>query len=171
MKKVLLVVLVSLVVSAAALAAPNPASATAHCKKLLRTAPGAYPSLSACVTAQTAAAADAASNAAKKCKAERDGDPAAFAAAHGGKSFADFYGTNGNKKNAFGKCVSAKADKEVAAEQTAELNAAKQCKAWRADPAFAAGHGGKSFADFYGTNANKKNAFGKCVSKLTKAQS
>ena len=59
MKKVLLVVLVSLVVSAAALAAPNPASATAHCKKLLRTAPGAYPSLSACVTAQTAAAADA----------------------------------------------------------------------------------------------------------------
>ena len=59
----------------------------------------------------------------------------------------------------------------VATEQTAELNAAKQCKAWRADPAFAAGHGGKSFADFYGTNANKKNAFGKCVSKLTKAQS
>ena len=169
MKKVLLVVLVSLVVSAAALAAPNPASATAHCKNLLRKAPGAYPSLSACVTAQTAVAADAASNAAKKCKAERDGDAAAFAAAHGGKSFADFYGTNGNKKNAFGKCVSAKADKEVAAEQAAELNAAKQCKAWRADPAFAAGHGGKSFADFYGTNANKKNAFGKCVSKLTKA--
>ena len=171
MKKVILVVLVALVVSAAALAAPNPASATAHCKKLLKTAPSAYPSLSACVTAQTAAAADAASNAAKKCKAERDGDSAAFAAAHGGKSFADFYGTNGNKKNAFGKCVSAKADKEVAAEQTAELNAAKQCKAWRADPAFAAGHGGKSFADFYGTNANKKNAFGKCVSKLAKAQS
>jgi len=32
-----------------------------------------------------------------------------FAAAHGGKSFTDFYGTNKNKKNAFGKCVSGKA--------------------------------------------------------------
>jgi hypothetical protein len=41
----------------------------------------------------------------------------------------------------------------------------------RADAAFATNHGGgKSFADFYGTNANKKNAFGKCVSKLAKAK-
>ena len=122
------------------------------------------------MTAQAAVAAKAASNAAQKCKAERDGDAAAFATAHGGKSFADFYGTNANKKNAFGKCVSAKADKTEATEQAAELNAAKQCKAWRADPAFATGHGGKSFGDFYGTNANKKNAFGKCVSKLAKGE-
>jgi hypothetical protein len=39
-------------------------------------------------------------NAAKECDAERDLDEAAFA---------DQYGTNANKKNAFGKCVSKKA--------------------------------------------------------------
>jgi len=39
-------------------------------------------------------------NAAKTCKAEYDADPAAFTAK---------YGTNKNKKNAFGKCVSATA--------------------------------------------------------------
>ena len=43
------------------------------------------------------AAADAIENAAKQCKAERKADPAAFAAK---------YGTNENKRNAFGKCVS-----------------------------------------------------------------
>jgi hypothetical protein len=39
-------------------------------------------------------------NAAKTCKTERDADPAAFT---------ETYGTNKNKKNAFGKCVSATA--------------------------------------------------------------
>ena len=42
-------------------------------------------------------------NAAKECRAERDADPAAFQ---------ETYGTNGNKKNAFGKCVSTKVDEE-----------------------------------------------------------
>ena len=36
-------------------------------------------------------------NAAKTCKAERTADPAAFR---------EKYGTNKNKRNAFGKCVS-----------------------------------------------------------------
>ena len=39
-------------------------------------------------------------NAAKECKAERQADP---------EEFATNYGTNGNKRNAFGKCVSSKA--------------------------------------------------------------
>ena len=46
-------------------------------------------------------------NAAKECRAEEEADSAAFAAT---------YGTNGNKKNAFGKCVSSKVaedDKET----------------------------------------------------------
>jgi hypothetical protein len=109
MKKLMLglVPLAALVVSAAALAAPSPASTKAHCENLLRKAPGAYPSLSACVSAGASVASASSANAAKACKAEQDGDAAAFAAAHGGKSFADTYGTNGNKKNAFGKCVSA----------------------------------------------------------------
>ena len=46
--------------------------------------------------------------------------------------------------------------------QSAEKNAAKACKAERA-------LGVQAFKDNYGTNANKANAFGKCVSKLVKA--
>jgi hypothetical protein len=45
----------------------------------------------------------------------------------------------------------------------AEVNAAKQCKDERkADPA--------AFEQKYGTNKNKSNAFGKCVSQKAKAQ-
>ena len=104
MKKALLILLAPLVVSAAALASPNPASVNAHCANLLRKAPGGYPTMADCVKAQTAVVAQNTASATAKCKAERD--DSAFAAGHGGKSFADFYGTNANKKNAFGKCVS-----------------------------------------------------------------
>jgi|APDOM4702015248_1054824.scaffolds.fasta_scaffold65561_2 hypothetical protein len=59
-------------------------------------------------------------NAATWCKAERTKDPAAFAAA---------YGTNANKKNAFGKCVSAKARQlHKKAETAATANRAATCK-------------------------------------------
>jgi hypothetical protein len=108
-------------------------------------------------------------NAAKECKAERaDAD---FPATHDGKTFQEFYGTGKRGRNAFGKCVSAKAKAKNAeddaadrAEVTAFKNAAKQCQAESVDPGFPAAHDGKSFSDFYGTNANKRNAFGKCVS-------
>ena len=94
-------------------------------------------------------------NAAKACNAERAADLAAFKTK---------YGTNANKANAFGKCVSGKVKKaeeeEVEAEEARE-NAAKKCKAERAANATA-------FNTTYGTNANKSNAFGKCVSKLSK---
>ena len=61
-------------------------------------------------------------NAAKYCKAIRE--------SKGTEQFATLYGTNKNKKNAFGKCVSktasAKADKR---EDAAETNAATaECK-------------------------------------------
>jgi hypothetical protein len=101
-------------------------------------------------------------NAAKQCKAER-ADPN-FAAAHDGKSFDEVY------RN-FGKCVSTKAreqkqaeDQDDAQEVQAFKNAAKECAAERSDPGFPAAHDGKSFDDFYGSNHNKRNAFGKCVS-------
>ena len=48
--------------------------------------------------------------------------------------------------------------------QSAEKNAAKKCKAERESM------GLQRFKDEYGRNANKANAFGKCVSKLAKAQ-
>ena len=41
-------------------------------------------------------------------------------------------------------------------------NAAKKCKAERASM------GEKAFAERYGTNPNKRNAFGKCVAKYSK---
>ena len=94
-------------------------------------------------------------NAAKECKAERQANP---------ELFATTYGTNANKHNAFGKCVSqkAKAKENAADEQDAEeaaefKNAAKECDAERSVDAAA-------FADTYGTNENNRNAFGKCVS-------
>jgi hypothetical protein len=111
-------------------------------------------------------------NAAQQCKAERaDAD---FPAAHEGKTFAQVYGTNKNGKNAYGKCVSGKAHELKVAEdaedrqEVAEFkSAARECAAERSDEGFAAGHDGKTFAEFYGTNANKRNAFGKCVSSKT----
>jgi len=101
-------------------------------------------------------------NAAKKCKSERSLGVDAFKAK---------YGTNANKANAFGKCVSSKSkakaeddDENEANESKAEEAAAKKCKAERS-------LGADAFKAKYGTNANKANAFGKCVSKLSKAKS
>jgi hypothetical protein len=88
-------------------------------------------------------------NAAKKCRDERSADADAFA---------EKYGTNPNGKNAFGKCVSEKAQGQSQDEQEATLNAAKACKAERADDRAA-------FRDKYG---HKRNAFGKCVSAKVK---
>jgi hypothetical protein len=98
-------------------------------------------------------------NASKDCRDERGDTEESIAA------FRDKYGTNANKKNAFGKCVSQKAkaeqedqDQEDAAEAEATKNAAQTCDDERSADA-------KAFADKYGTNHNKKNAFGKCVSQ------
>ena len=99
-------------------------------------------------------------NAAKTCAAERKLGVDAFKAT---------YGKNGNKANAFGKCVSSKSktkaeDENEANESQAEENAAKKCAAERK-------LGVDAFKARYGTNPNKANAFGKCVSKLAKAKS
>ena len=59
-------------------------------------------------------------------------------------------------------------DKAAAPAKTAgttATNPAKICKAERASI------GVGPFADKYGTNPNKRNAFGKCVSKIAKAKS
>ena len=102
-------------------------------------------------------------NAAKKCKAERGTTEQSIAA------FKAKYGTNANKANAFGKCVSALAKKATDDEETtsaAEKNAAKKCKAERGTTSSSI----QAFTDKYGTNKNKANAFGKCVAKLAKEQ-
>jgi hypothetical protein len=48
-------------------------------------------------------------NAARECRSEQEQDEATFRSEHDGKSFTEFYGTNENGRNAFGKCVSQKA--------------------------------------------------------------
>jgi hypothetical protein len=97
-------------------------------------------------------AEDVIKNASQACRAEEEADP---------EGFAETYGTNNNLSNAFGKCVSSKA-KAKAAEAAEEFkNAAKECRAERdGDP--------EGFADTYGTNDNRRNAFGKCVSTKVK---
>jgi hypothetical protein len=93
------------------------------------------------------------------CKAER--------AAMGVELFRATYGTNKNKRNALGKCIS----KHTKAERANQANAAKECDAERADADFAAAHGGKTFDQFYATNKKGTNAYGKCVSSKAKAAS
>src|SRR5829696_6177128 len=65
------------------------------------------------------------------------------------------------------------AREEAEERQDAHANAAKECEAERAmsDEDFGAvpEHGGKTFEQFYGTNENLSNAFGKCVSTKAKA--
>jgi hypothetical protein len=107
--------------------------------------------------------------AARECKAERaDAD---FPASHDGKSFEQVYGSGKHGRNAYGKCVSSKArafkhqeDEADKQDVAAFKNAAKECKSEADDDDFASSHDGKSFEDFYGTNRNHRNAFGKCVS-------
>jgi hypothetical protein len=121
-----------------------------------------------CLGKQQKSAGKVVNNAAQECKAEQ-ADPN-FAAGHNGETFDQFYGTNQNDRNAYGKCVSGKVQSTEAQQEQNLQNAAQQCRAERSDPSFAAGHDGKSFTDFYGTNKNKRNAFGKCVSQKAKAQ-
>jgi hypothetical protein len=88
------------------------------------------------------------------CRAERDANATAFAAK---------YGTGRNGRNAFGRCVSSKARAAAIARQSATNNAARACRAERATL------GATAFANKYGTNANKRNAFGRCVSQRVPA--
>jgi hypothetical protein len=128
----------------------------------------AKPSMQTCKRQHGKSAGNEVDNAAQQCKAEQ-ADPN-FAASHSGMTFDQFYGTNANDRNSFGKCVSGKVQAAQAQQQQNLENAAQACRAERSDPNFAASHRGKSFTDFYGTNHNKKNAFGKCVSGKAKAQ-
>jgi hypothetical protein len=110
---------------------------------------GAHPART-CMRQHMADAQDAIRNASQECRAEREADPAKFAAD---------YGENANGRNAFGKCVSRKVRQDMAEEVQESLNAARACRAERrADPA--------QFAADYGT---RPNAFGKCVSAKARA--
>lgn len=176
MKKITVVMglLAALLVPSAAAADPKPdaadtRAAVSQCRsergatKATREAFKAkYGSMSRCVrqnaAEEAAENATAQRNAAKECKAERE--------AMGAEAFSEKYGTNGNAKNAFGKCVSTKAKAKKAAMDEADEQevadfkaAAKECAAERKSS------GAGNFGEKYGTNRNGRNAFGKCVSQ------
>jgi hypothetical protein len=109
-----------------------------------------------CVSKQANQQTNNQSNAAQTCKSEQAADE---------KAFEDKYGTNANKSNAFGMCVSQHAKQKTEEQEQATVNAAMTCKAERKDL------GTKAFNDKWGTNHNKRNAFGKCVSHYAKQQS
>jgi hypothetical protein len=100
-------------------------------------------------------------NAAETACAAEQADPN-FATTHGGKTFAQFYGRGPNGAGAMARCINSKRQTATNTLVQATENAAKKCAAERKlDPA--------AFKTKYGTNANKSNAFGKCVSTLAHA--
>jgi hypothetical protein len=112
--------------------------------------------------------AEAKTGASQACRTEQGTTEESKAA------FALKYGTNGNGKNAFGKCVSAKArelkqqaDAEDHKDAAARKSAAKQCNDERGTTAASRA----AFTTKYGTGSKGRNAFGKCVSKLAKTLS
>src|SRR5436190_24178471 len=123
MRKALLfaAAVVAIMVSAALADAPAK-SPSAYCKAnpSLIGDGKTYKNFGACVAAQNAKADANNTNAAKACKAER--------ASLGDAAFAAKYGTNKNKKNAFGKCVSKLASAKTSEQQQAEANGAAKCR-------------------------------------------
>ncbi len=103
-----------------------------------------------------ASSSSAQSDAQKQCRAERD--------AVGVQTFRATYGTNKNKKNAFGRCVSHRTSQNSKTEQKSHDNAVSQCQAERQQL------GDQAFNQKYGSNKNGKNAFGKCVSQKAHAR-
>ena len=95
------------------------------------------------------------------CKAEQA--DAGFAAAHEGKTFAQFYGNGKQGTNALNRCVQSKHAAALAADKQAVTNAARKCKAERTSI------GVTAFAAKYAP-ADKANAYGKCVAKLSTAK-
>ena len=87
----------------------------------------------------------------------------ACAAQRTAMTLATFKATYG--ANAYGKCVSTWAHKV----QQNTSAASASCQALKADPNFAASHGGKTFDQFYGTGKQGKNAMGNCVSSTSQA--
>ena len=89
----------------------------------------AYATFGACVSTYAHLEQSNATSAQEACTTEQA--DANFAAAHGGKTFDQFYGTGKSGKNAFGNCVSLKNRASQQAEQQGRLNPSRTCAAAR----------------------------------------
>ncbi len=145
-------------------AAKNASVACTALKAKMGAAPfaQAYATFGACVSALTPVEQQNIASANAACTAEQAA--ADFATTHGGKTFAQFYGTGKSGKDAFGKCVSTKAQASSKAEQAGRTNPSRTCRSQRTLMT------ASIFSQTYGKNANDHNAFGKCVSKAAAAQ-
>ncbi len=166
-RKLILFVIVSLAACSAAFAAPPAGhSASLACTKLQAslgaTFATTYPSFGSCVSSFAALDQGNAATAQAACTKEQA--DATFAASHSSKTFDQFYGSGAKGKNAFGQCVSSKVQASEAAEQQATPNPAQSCRASRT------AMGTTNFNNLWGSNANKSNAFGKCVAKTAHDQ-
>jgi hypothetical protein len=81
-------------------------------------------------------------------------------------AFATKYRTGGDTAGAFRACLATTAGAQVAVE----TSSAATCRIEQEAAGFTSAHGGKTFAQFYGTNAAASNAFGRCVSLKAEAQ-
>jgi hypothetical protein len=114
-----------------------------------------------CVSKNAALAKTIVANASRTCKGlQADVN---FAAAHGGSTFDQVYGSTSKGKsadaNALGKCVSQAVSASVAAHGKVTTAAARSCKS-------ALNANAADFATKYGKD---QNAFGKCVAAASKS--
>lgn len=166
-RKLVFLAVVALAAVPAGLASGGQSSAQAQCSKLQATMGAAaftqaYPTFGACVSKLAPVDQANTADAQSQCRAQQS--DANFATSHGGKTFDQFYGTGPKSKDAFGKCVSTLAKASATVEVGATPNPSQTCQAARTSMGKAA------FGQLYGTNADKSNAFGKCVSKTAQAQ-
>jgi hypothetical protein len=137
----------------AALAGANPQAPGAYCKahpELIGTG-HTYATFVDCVKKQTAQSDQNTTNAAKACKAEQ-ADTNFATNQGGGKTFDQYYGTNGDNGNG-------KASAKTAEQQNAQTNAAKKCRT-------------PELKALIGVGAGKQyKNFGACVAAQTKTHS
>ena len=124
-----------------------------------------YHSFAGCLGKQTPNAKSDIQNAAKTCKDQRNDPNFATETGHDGKTFNQFYGTNGGSgkgagANAYGKCVSTIAKQNAHSDVKDTVAATATCKALKTN----------DLATFQSTYGTGRNAFGKCVSKQANAK-
>jgi hypothetical protein len=166
-KLMFLTAVLLIAIPAATATAGGQTSAQAQCTKLQASMGAqafahAYPSFGACVSKLAPVDQGNTAAAQSTCKAQQS--DANFSAGHDGKTFDQYYGTGPKSKDAFARCVSAAAKASAKEETNATPNPAQSCRTSRTAMGTAA------FNQLYGTNTNKSNAFGKCVSKTAQAQ-
>jgi hypothetical protein len=171
MRKLMIVAALAVPMTALANGTPNPRSPGAHCRAERNAAAtvdnfksqyGTPTSklanaLGKCVSRWTRLQQQNKVTASRQCRTEQADSN--FAATHEGKTFAQQYGVGQSGRNAFGRCVSQKANAKTAQQQQAALKAVRRCRSLQRNSA----------TEFQAQFGTRFNAFGKCVSTESRA--